>query len=1050
MGMTMTLAQGGGSQEMHKPHETALDFLSSGGELGGRMRDLDWSGTPLGPPCQWPHSLKTAVRIMLASQQPFWIGWGKELTYLYNDAYKAIIGGKHPWALGRPTSEVWREIWNEIGPMLDAALRGGEGTYVEAKLLFMERYGYREETYSTFSYSPIPNDDGSVGGIICANTDDTRRVIGERQLALLGELAASTANARTWHAACQRSAQALASNSRDLPFALIYGVEPENNTLMLAGICGIGSDQAAAPQTIQLDRPSPWPAADVLRTHEMRLCDIQALFGSDLPKGVWDAPPTQAAVLPVHPSGETGRAGVLIVGLNPFRRYDDSYRQFLALVASQIGSAIANAQTYEAERQRAEALAQIDRAKTAFFSNVSHEFRTPLTLMLGSIQDLLADATAPVRTRERLDLAHRNALRLQKLVNSLLDFSRIEAGRVHASFEAVDLAVLTRDLASTFRSLIERAGLTFAVECPALSEPVYVDRDMWEKIVLNLLSNAFKFTLSGRIDVKLYSTQLRAVLEIRDTGVGVPSSELPRLFERFYRVEGTQGRTHEGSGIGLALVQELVKLHGGTIEADSQLGRGTRFRVEVRLGCAHLPAEQIKAPRSLYSKATAPEAYIQEALRWLPDASPHISSPPDGIEKQDLGLDPRLAETSGARILLADDNADMRAYLHGLLSRHYAVEAVSDGEQALAAALRDRPDLLISDVMMPRLDGFEMVQKLRADDALRDIPVILLSARAGEESRIEGLQSGADDYLVKPFSARELLARVGASLMLARVRQEAAEALRASEERLAVQNAAIAHANRIATIGQLTASIAHEVNQPIGAARNNAAAALRFLSENPPDLEELREALGCIVKDTDRAGNIVHRIRALVKKEPPQVTRFAINDAINELIALARSVVVGNGVTIRLRLAERLSPVRGDRVQLQQVVLNLILNAVEAMSSIDDEPRELSISTEPTGADEVLVAVRDSGPGIDPQDLERVFDSFYTTKPSGTGLGLSICRSIVDAHGGRLWAGPNEPGGVVFQFTLPTANEDREVSGGLRPSTALGTQPAGSISSNGL
>jgi PAS domain S-box-containing protein len=232
----------------------------------------------------------------------------------------------------------------------------------------------------------------------------------------------------------------------------------------------------------------------------------------------------------------------------------------------------------------------------------------------------------------------------------------------------------------------------------------------------------------------------------------------------------------------------------------------------------------------------------------------------------------------------------------------------------------------------------------------------------------------------------------------------------------------LAHANRVATMSQLTASIAHEVNQPIAAARNNAAAALRFLSGNPPDMEEVREALGCIIKSTDRAGDIVDRIRAHVRKTPPQSVRFEINDVINELTTLARRELIEKGVTTRLRLGEGLSPVLGDRVQLQQVVLNLIVNAVEAMTAVDDSPRVLSISTESRGLDEVLVTVRDSGPGIAPKRLERIFDSFCTTKPSGMGLGLSICRSIVEAHGGRLWADANEPRGAVFQFTLPAAN----------------------------
>jgi signal transduction histidine kinase len=541
---------------------------------------------------------------------------------------------------------------------------------------------------------------------------------------------------------------------------------------------------------------------------------------------------------------------------------------------------------------------------------------------------------------------------------------------------------------------------------------------MWEKIVLNLLSNAFKFTLSGRIDVQFDSTQSHAVLEIRDTGVGVPSSELPRLFERFHRVEGVQGRTHEGSGIGLALVQELVKLHGGTVEAESEPARGTRFRVKIPLGCAHLPAERIRSPRALTSTATAPEAYVQEALRWLPDASPDISSIAHGAD-QDLDLDPRLAATAGARIVLADDNADMRAYLHDLLSHRYAVEAVGDGEQALAAALRNRPDLLISDVMMPRLDGFGLVQKLRANDALRDIPVILLSARAGEESRIEGLEAGADDYLVKPFSARELLARVGACLMLARVRRQAAEALRASQQRLAAQSAALAHANRLATMGQLTASIAHEVNQPITATVTNAHAALRWLGANEPELDEARQALTSIVKDGRRAGDIIARIRALTRKAPPRKDHLDINDAIGETIALTQAEMVKNGVSVQTELTDGLPLVQGDRVQLQQVILNLIVNAIEAMSDVNEGPRELLISTGKSDADGVLVAVRDSGSGLAPASLERLFEAFHTTKPGGLGLGLSICRSIVEAHGGRLWAGANVPRGAAFEFTVP-------------------------------
>ncbi len=288
-------------------------------------------------------------------------------------------------------------------------------------------------------------------------------------------------------------------------------------------------------------------------------------------------------------------------------------------MASQIGTAIANAEAYEAERKRAEALAQIDRAKTTFFSNVSHEFRTPLTLMIGPLEDALADAggLTPAQ-RERLDIAHRNSLRLQRLVNSLLDFSRIEAGRVQAAFRRTDLGGLTRDLASSFRAATDKAGLRLIVEAPPLTHRAYVDRDMWEKIVLNLVSNAFKFTLQGEIRVGLAETGRSVQLTVADTGIGIPAAELPKLFERFHRVEGASGRSFEGSGIGLALVSDLVQLHGGTINVASAPGHGTTFTVELPLGSAHLPAEQVEEAAEASVVPLRAAAFVEEALRWVP------------------------------------------------------------------------------------------------------------------------------------------------------------------------------------------------------------------------------------------------------------------------------------------------------------------------------------------------------------------------------------------------------------------------------------------------
>jgi len=779
------------------PPLTDGDLFADGGECGAIMRALPWSGTSLGAVSQWPQSLRTCIRIILTSRQPMFVWWGPELINLYNDAYRLIVGGKHPQSLGQPASQVWREIWDEIGPRAESTMKSNKGTYDEALLLIMQRHGYQEETYYTFSYSPVPNDNGSIGGIICANTDETQRIINERRLAVLRELATKTAHTRTLQEACTLAALALGSETRDIPFSLIYLLDESRSSLRLAGQSGIDPHHPSAIAQVALTGPSHWHTLEALSTHELQIMELAS--SQDLPHGAWPRPPGRAVAVPIIPSGDTGLPGVLVIGLNPFQPFDERYRDFLTLVSGQIGASIAQAQAYAEERHRAEALAELDRAKTVFFSNVSHEFRTPLTLMLGPMEDGLSDREEPLppRQRERQEIAHRNGLRLLKLVNSLLDFSRIEAGRMRASYEPVELDVLTRDLASTFRSAIERAGMALVVDCPPVGAPVYVDRDMWEKIVLNLLSNAYKHTFNGSITVRLERQGEQVVLSVADTGIGVAPDQVPRLFERFHRVHGARSRSHEGTGIGLALVQELAKLHGGEVTVQSQLDHGTTFFVNLHLGAAHLPHDQVHdggrieelsvptavtgeappaPPAKVPSSSARARAYVDEDLRWM--ASDSVREDPPGTRLQSATPIPV------GRVLLADDNADMRAYVRKLLSAHWQVEVVADGLTALAAARERPPDLILSDVMMPGLDGFGLLRELRQDDRTRHIPVILLSARAGPEANIEGLAAGADDYLTKPFSAQELLARVRAHLNLKMLRERAAAEIRDRERLL--------------------------------------------------------------------------------------------------------------------------------------------------------------------------------------------------------------------------------------------------------------------------
>ena len=679
------------------------------------VENFDWASTPIGPRHAWPQSLRTSVSICLASRFPILVWWGPDLTMIYNDAYRPFLGDKHPRSLGAAGRSVWGEIWPVIGPLLDQVRYEGKATWSDDQLLMMNRHGFLEETYFTFSYSPILDESGGVGGIFTAVTETTHRVIGERRLETLRKLAASANQSKTVEAACHNAAAIAATNPLDLPYAAIEIRDDER--------CNVQTGNAASAKTIEV---------------------------------------------PLIVPGESESSGRLIAGISPHLAFDDAYRNFMALVGGHIGGAIGNAKAYEMERERAESLAELDRAKTAFFSNVSHEFRTPLTLMLGPLEDVLEIESLPSEARDHIEVAHRNALRLLKLVNTLLDFSRIEAGRIEAVYEPIDLARYTSDLASVFRSAIERAGLQFVIDCNPLDELVYVDREMWEKIVLNLVSNALKFTFDGQIEVSLRRDGSNAVLSVRDTGTGISEEEVPHLFERFYRVRNARSRTHEGSGIGLALVQELARLMGGTVSVDTQLGSGSTFTVTVPFGSAHLPADRVGTPRTLASTAPIADAWREEALRWTGD---------------ELAMSAAGSSYSrdSARILVADDNADMRQYVQRLLGARYDVEAVADGAAALEAARRRTPDVIIADVMMPNMDGFELLKTIRGDERLRNLAVILLSARAGEEARVEGLDSGADDYLVKPFSAKELLARVDAHLRLQRVRREAQEALRASE-----------------------------------------------------------------------------------------------------------------------------------------------------------------------------------------------------------------------------------------------------------------------------
>jgi hypothetical protein len=451
----------------------ALDVLLAAGEMGELVRSLDWSATPLGAPENWSPALRTTVRIVLANRFPQLLWWGPEYISIYNDAYRPILGLKHPWGLGKPVRDCWSEIWEILKPLIDTPFKSGPATWSEDIELQINRAGFIEETHFTVAYSAVPDDTapGGIGGVLATVHEITEKVVGQRRITVLRDLGARTAEARTAEEACVISAAMLRPHIKDTPFALFYVVDPSGTAARLAASCGANEGVDITPPIIHLDdssrESSPWPLGMAHRTGQMQVVnDLSSRFAA-VPPGPWPDPPECAVIIPIRSHVAHQTAGFLIAGLSSRLQFDEAYRNFLEVATAQIAAAIANAQVYEEERKRAEALAEIDRAKTAFFSNVSHEFRTPLTLMLGPLEDALSNSHGilPMGAAASLTVSHRNALRLLKLVNTLLDFSRLEAGRAQACYQPVDLALLTAELASNFRSLCEKAGLRLIVHC---------------------------------------------------------------------------------------------------------------------------------------------------------------------------------------------------------------------------------------------------------------------------------------------------------------------------------------------------------------------------------------------------------------------------------------------------------------------------------------------------------------------------------------------------------------------------------------------------------
>jgi signal transduction histidine kinase/FixJ family two-component response regulator len=772
------------------------------------------------------------LRLVLASKQEMVLFWGPDHVSLYNDAYSAAIGDKHPAALGRPAGDHWAELWGVLHALLEQVMISGESFVVKDHPFPMTRHGFLEQTYFNVSGDPILLDDGSVGGVLCVVTETTGRVVSERRLRTLGELGVRTAGVSVVDQVIRMAATVLAKNPDDLPFAQIYLRTGTAELRCVAAVTGARPVRSGR-KTVDLTSDSPMAAAlaQVLDQGETVECTAAASLTAS------GCGPVLA--LPLTSGGEV--VGVLVAATNPMYELRGPYQEFLDLVAGTLSPAIVNAVARHQEQQRSKFLTELDRAKTDLFSNVSHELRTPLTLVSAPVEEALADEEQPLppRQRERIQLVRRNAARLRRLLNNVLDFTRIESGGLRAEPAATDLPELTRGIAAAFAPAVQRGGLEFVVECMTLTRTAYVDPEMWERIVLNLLSNALKFTLRGQIRLSLSGDDEHITLAVSDTGVGIPPDQVPLVFNRFHRVRGAGGRTEEGAGIGLALVHELVRLHGGTVELDSELKRGSTFTVTVPYG-AESDSPVTNRPDWVR------EVHVVEALGWTATKdSPEIPVTPAG-------------ETKGATVLVVEDNADLRSYLAQLLSPYWTIRTAADGELALGVLRRTRPDLVLTDIVMPHLDGYGLLSALRSDPRTQDIPVILLSAQAGEKAAVEGLRAGADDYLVKPFSSQQLVARVRSNIELASLRHHHAER-EAAHARFAARLAGATEVDEVLTIGATEIGAPWRLPDVIVVTWDEAGRRSVFAPAHehtwdalPPavrhSLEELRQSLGPVVR----------------------------------------------------------------------------------------------------------------------------------------------------------------------------------------------------------
>lgn len=739
-----------------------------------------------------------------------------------NKSYSSLV---HQGSFGKPAREIWVAVWDYLEPFIKQAL-AGQSVYRENDALRYRKWGpgLPLEVYHTWRYVPIMAQDGSVLGLFNQSMETTEAVLAERRLASMRDVSETMLVNRTVNEYFSSIVEIFENAKKDAPFVLAYSVKQKEAAplmmqveISLESTVGVPENHPSAPKSLTLSLPtrgraafgpnadrmsSPtlsaisalssgsgrvyqtavdgfWPIQKALATRQSVIVDNchELIQGYEVEEG--DPLPVFAIVVPICSDASIDLPdAVLIIGLSPLRPFDHDYEQWVNVIRSQLNTGLVSVKSYEEDARRVEDLARMEKAKTAWFRGAAHDLRSPLTLVKGPLEDLLDTNLTPSQSN-MAQTAKRNVDRLLRLINTLMDFSRLEAGRVQGRFVPTDLGAFVQDLAVVFRSAIERMKIRFHVEIQPTDKLVYVDPTLFETILSNLIGNALKYTESGSITVRLTYVDGYADIAVIDTGMGIPQDEIPNVAEWYHRATTAVHAGTQGSGLGLAIVRELLKLHGGELVvtsstvAENPTGHGSIFTAKVPMAPKETLLEFDHA--EAHELGNYGRGIANEAVRWVKDQDWEQSSDGNGGSTVGSGAGSKTSEPllfgKTDVLLIVDDNVEMRDYIRKIFKSYCTVIEAGNGLEALDIIKKTPPDLILSDMMMPRMSGLELVTEVRRTEESKFIPMIMLSAMTSDDARVDALIAGAEDYLQKPFKPKELLARVHLHMQVGKKRR---------------------------------------------------------------------------------------------------------------------------------------------------------------------------------------------------------------------------------------------------------------------------------------